>query len=307
MHDTSVDYRKRAAAVRLLQLGNVATYSDDLKKFIDPKEETVVQIAALQTLSRAKGTVVSEYAIQQWPVLTPEVRTEAVNTFLDDSARIVLLINALEKNIVNAGSVSFGTSVQLMQNDDSALRIRARNIFTRNERERKRVNQEYQSALELVGNVKSGREVFVQNCAICHQVRGKVGIAIGPDLGTVHNWIKEDLLANIIDPNLGIASGYDTWQAVLNNGETVQGIIAAETPAAITFRSNNIQDKTVSRQDMQSLQGVEYLVDANGVGEEYNEAANGGFDGVFEICGLGFQQCSIPRLCRLLSSKTERP
>lgn len=256
MKDSSVDYRKRAAAVRLLQVGDVSRYADDLKKLIDPKEETVIQIAALQTLSRAEGTVVSEYAIKQWPVLTPEVRSEAVNTFLDDSARIVLLIDALEKNIVNAGSVSFGTSVQLMQNDDSVLRIRARNIFTRNERERKKVNQEYQASLELKGDVKNGRDVFVQNCAICHQVRGKIGIAIGPDLGTVHNWLREDLLANIIDPNLGIASGYDTWQAVLNNGETVQGIIAAETPAAITFRSNNIQDKIVSRQDMSSLKAL---------------------------------------------------
>ena len=72
----------------------------------------------------------------------------------------------------------------------------------------------------------------------------------------MHNWIKEDLLANILDPNMAIASGFDTWQAVLNNGETVQGVIAAETPAAITFRNNNMQDKTVSRQDMQSLKAL---------------------------------------------------
>ncbi|MBL7700313.1 MAG: c-type cytochrome [Chitinophagaceae bacterium] len=256
MKDTSADYRIRASAIRLLQLGDVSKYAGDLKKLINPKEQTIVQIAALQTLSKVKGTVVSEYAIQQWPVLTPEVRTAAVNTFLDDSARIALLMDALEKNTINAGSVAFNTSVELMQNDDSVLRRRARDIFTKTERERKTVNQEYQASLEMAGNFKNGRDVFVQNCAICHQVRGKIGIAIGPDLGTVHNWLKEDLLANIIDPNLGIASGYDTWQAALNNGETVQGIIAAETPAAITFRSNNTEDRTVSRQDMKSLKAL---------------------------------------------------
>lgn len=256
MKDSAVDYRKRAAAVRFLEMGDVSPYTEDLKKLIVPHEEPVVQMAALNTLSKVNGTVVSEYVIHQWPVLTPEVRSEAVNTFLNDSARIVLLIDALEKNNINTSNVSFGTSVQLMQNEDSVLRKRARNIFTRNERERKKVNREYQASLDMEGNTSSGKQVFVQNCAICHQVRGKIGIAIGPDLGTVHNWIKEDLLANILDPNMAIASGYDTWQAVLTNGETVQGIIAAETPAAITFRNNNIQDRTVSRQDMTSLKAL---------------------------------------------------
>lgn len=256
MNDSAIDYRKRAAAVKFIELGDVVPHTDDLKKLIVPHEEPVVQMAALNTLSDVKGTAVSEYVIAQWPVLTPEVRSEAVNTFLDDSARIVLLIDALEKNKINTSAVTFGTSVRLMQNDDSVLRARARNIFTKNERERKKVNKDYQASLEIEGNAAKGKQVFVQNCAICHQVRGKIGIAIGPDLGTVHNWIKEDLLANILDPNMAIASGFDTWQAVLNNGETVQGVIAAETPAAITFRNNNMQDKTVSRQDMQSLKAL---------------------------------------------------
>jgi putative membrane-bound dehydrogenase-like protein len=256
MNDTTGDYRKRAAAIKFLELDNVAPYAEDLKKLIVPTEEPIVQMAALNTLSKVKGTAVSEYAIQQWPVLTPEVRSEAVNTFLDDSARIALLIDALEKNKINTSSVTFGTSVQLMQNDDSVLRARARNIFTRNEREREKVNKEYRASLDLNGNAAKGKQVFVQNCAICHQVRGKIGVAIGPDLGTVHNWIREDLLANTLEPNMAIASGFDTWQAVLNSGETFQGVIAAETPAAITLRANNMQDKTVSRQDIKTLKAL---------------------------------------------------
>jgi putative membrane-bound dehydrogenase-like protein len=256
MQDSTVDYRKRAAAIKFLELGDVTPYEKDLKKLIIPHEEPVVQMAALNTLSKVKGTVVSEYAIQQWPVLTPEVRSEAVNTFLDDSARIVLLIDALEKNTINTASVPFGTSVELMQNRDSLLRNRARAIFTKNEREREKVNKEYRASLDLKGDAAKGKQVFVQNCAICHQVRGKIGVAIGPDLGTVHNWIREDLLANILNPNMAIASGFDTWQAVLNNGETVQGIIAAETPAAITLRANNTQDKTISRQDIKTLKAL---------------------------------------------------
>jgi putative membrane-bound dehydrogenase-like protein len=256
MNDSSADFRTRAAAVKFLQLGDVEPYKENLKRLIVPSEEPVVQIAAINTLAKVKGTTVSEYTIQQWPVLTPEVRSEAVNTFLGDSARIVLLLNALETNKINTSSVEFGTSVELMQNEDSVLRGRARAIFTRNEKERERVSKEYAAALEMKGDAKSGKDVFVQNCAICHQVRGKIGISVGPDLGTVHNWIREDLLANILNPNMAIASGFDTWQAVLNNGETVQGVIVTETPSAITLRANNMQDKTIARSDLKSLKGL---------------------------------------------------
>jgi putative heme-binding domain-containing protein len=256
MNDSTADFRNRAAAVKFLQLGDVEPYKEDLKRLIVPSEEPVVQMAALNTLSKVKGTTVSEYTIQQWPVLTPEVRAEAVNTFLGDSARILLLLNALESNKINTSSVNFGTSVELMQNEDSVLRKRARAIFTRNEKERERVSKEYAAALEMKGDVKNGKEIFVQNCAICHQVRGKIGVAVGPDLGTVHNWIREDLLANILNPNMAIASGYDTWQAVLNNGESVQGVIVTETPSAITLRANNMQDRTIARAELKSLKGL---------------------------------------------------
>ena len=71
-------------------------------------------------------------------------------------------------------------------------------------------------------------------------MRGKIGVAIGPDSGTIHNWIPEDIMANVLDPNLSISSGFDMWEAQLNNGESVKGIISSETPAAITLRNNGM-------------------------------------------------------------------
>ena len=75
MKDSAVDYRKRAAAVKFLELGDVKPYEEDLKKLIAPHEEPIVQMAAINTLANVKGTVSSEYLIAQWPVLTPEVRS----------------------------------------------------------------------------------------------------------------------------------------------------------------------------------------------------------------------------------------
>ena len=268
MNDVSQPFAKRVEATNFIGLGDPSPYTEDLKKLINPKEEPPIQLAAIGTLSRAKGTAISEYAIQQWDVLTPEIRDAAINSFMSDSDRITLLIDALEKDKIKPSGVSFPTSVQLMQNKNDNLRNRARVIFTKNERDRKKVNKEYEESLKLEGNAANGKEVYMKNCAICHQVRGKMGVAIGPDLGTVQNWIKEDVMANIIDPSLSISSGFDMWNVELNSGETTQGIIFSETPVAITLRNNGKLDRTINRQDIRSIRAMN--VSAMPVGLEKN-------------------------------------
>jgi putative heme-binding domain-containing protein len=143
-----------------------------------------------------------------------------------------------------------------MQNSNDDLRNRARAIFTKTKQQAAKLNEQYKEALQLKGGAVAGKKVYMENCAVCHQLRGKTGVAIGPDLGTIHNWTKQDIMVNILDPDLSISSGFDTWQAELNNGEKVIGIIASETPAAITLRNFGKMDRTVNRQDIKSLQAL---------------------------------------------------
>jgi putative heme-binding domain-containing protein len=256
MLDSGKHYESRSEAISFLTLGNPAPYQSELQRMIDPKEELKVQLAALNTMSRIPGTRMSAYLIKHWQTLTPEIRSASIPTFMGDSNRIALLIDALEKGKIQPTAVSFGTSVQLMQNDNEQLRSRARNIFTRTEREREKVNEQYKEALHMEGDAARGKNVYAKNCGICHQVRGRMGVSFGPDLGTVHNWTKEDVLANVLDPNMSIASGFDTWSITLKSGEKVQGIISSETPVALTLRNNGEVDKTISRQEIESIQST---------------------------------------------------
>jgi putative heme-binding domain-containing protein len=51
-------------------------------------------------------------------------------------------------------------------------------------------------------------------------------------------------------------AGYDLWEISLNNGESLQGIIAAETSSAITIKNIGNLEKIISRQDIKSLQSL---------------------------------------------------
>ena len=254
--DTKLADNRRADAIDFISLGDAAVHLPFLEKLLVPQEQPAIQLAALRTINSIPSTAGCEYLIQQWPVLTTEIRDAAISVFMADTARIALLIDALEKNKIQTSSVSFNTSVGLMQVRDEKLRMRTRKLFTKNAQQAKNVNKEYQAALELNGDPVKGKQVYVQNCAICHQVRGKFGVLFGPDLGTIHNWKKEDIMANILDPNLSILAGYDLWQIELNSGESLQGIISTETSTAITLKNNGKLDRTINRQDIKSLKSL---------------------------------------------------
>jgi putative heme-binding domain-containing protein len=88
-------------------------------------------------------------------------------------------------------------------------------------------------------------------------VRGKIGVALGPDLGTVQSWMPENILINILDPNHSISHGYDLWNVVLNDGTSMQGIILSETSSAINLNSEGGIKTTIARRDIKSLRTLE--------------------------------------------------
>lgn len=245
---------RREEAIQFLALSDAAPYANTLKGLIIPQEQPSVQIAAINILAKLPGTNVSAYLLQQWDVLTPDIRDAALPVFMQDEERIRLLLDAVEKKQVAPASISWNRRVQLMSNEDEKLRNHARALLTKNDAGK--TNLEYQKALELPGNKANGKVVYTQNCAICHQVRGASGIAFGPDLGTIHNWLAKDIMVNVLEPDFSIAQGFDLWELQLNDGSTLQGMIRNETSAAITLHSAPGVEKTINRQDIKSVKAL---------------------------------------------------
>lgn len=249
--DRKLSDEKRSEAINFLVLGDPAPYAATLEKLIIPQEQPAVQLASLKVLSLIPDQTAAHYILKQWETLTPEIRDAALNAFLTTPERVTLLLDAIESDKVKPASIGWPRSVQLMSHSDEKLREKARKLLTRNDQEK--VNKDYQKALTLPGDLTRGKLVYMQNCALCHQVRGEIGVSYGPDLGTVHNWGSKDLMANILDPNLSVAPGFDLWEVELRDGEPVQGMIMNETSAAINLRTAPGIDKTINRQDVKSV------------------------------------------------------
>ncbi len=244
---------KRVEAIGFLALVNPVDQTALLEGLISPREPSSIQTAALRTLSEVPGKAVSLYLLKQWSGLTPEIQDAAMNTFLLSEERISLLLDAIEGDKVNPASVGWERSVGLMAQPNLVLRAKARMLLTKSDAESIKVNATYQQALTLKGDPEKGRAVYLRNCSKCHQVRGGSGIKFGPDLGTIHNWSAEAIMANILSPNLSISSGYDLWAVELNNGQSFQGIISSESATAITMTNAGREVRTINRSDIKSL------------------------------------------------------
>jgi putative membrane-bound dehydrogenase-like protein len=254
---------KRADAIEFLSMRDASNHSALLKDLFVPTEPLSVQLASLRTLSSIPDTTAAGFLIRRWSVLTPELRDAAVQTFFDSDSRIAMLLMAIETGKIQSAEIPWPRQVRLMAQSNDSLRSRARLLFTQNTDDQ--INAEYADALQLEGDVVSGEQVYQQQCALCHQVRGTLGIEVGPDLGTVHNWSKQAIMANILAPSQSISSGYDLWAVELTNGEKLQGIIVTETPGALTLRNTGTLDRTVARHDIKSLRAMSLSVMPTGL------------------------------------------
>lgn len=254
--DEHLPQDQRAIAIDFLSLQNPQPYAAWLKALVTPKEPLQVQLAALNALKVIPGTEISKYLLNNWQTLPPGVITAAVNTLMTSEDRINLLLEAIEKKQISLSDIDWVQSVRLRSSANMKIRAWARELFSRKEAGLKNLLQEYQAALSLKGNAERGKQIFQQNCAVCHQIEGKLGRAFGPDLGTVHAWAQADIMTNILDPNQSIAHGYDTWEITANNGESVQGVVSSESPTSITVNDANGQSRSISRLDIQSMKAL---------------------------------------------------
>jgi len=252
----NISSEKRAEAVNLMALQNPKNDVAFLESLITPDGPTDIQLAAIQALNKIPGTTVSVFLLKNWPSLSPGIRDAALNTFITEPfsvPRLSLLLQSIAKGKITRGELGWPVTVILMRDIPDSLKEYARTLLSTKKEDRTPVIRDYETSLSLKGNADKGKMVYVANCLVCHQVRGKMGVAFGPDLGTVQSWRPENILINILDPNLSISHGYELWNLVLNDGTMAQGIIVSETSNAIVLNREGGVKTTIARKDIRSI------------------------------------------------------
>lgn len=254
--DQSASVEERTFAVRTLGLGRSERYATELAGLLGLANSEGVQVAAVRALSAVQGPKATETLLRDWRSHTGPVRNAILTELVGHTEGMSALLDAVANEIVQPWSLSRSRRRQFMRHEDAAIRARAEKLFGESApNARQAVYEKYRPALALEGNPDSGKDVFVGTCADCHKVGG-IGSEVGPDLLSVVIRNKETLMTDILLPNESIEAGYEEYLLETDDGRSITGVIASETPETVTLRRAKGEEDTIRRSNIASLRSL---------------------------------------------------
>jgi putative membrane-bound dehydrogenase-like protein len=251
------DFSYRSDALRLIGVEKNSNDTGLFEKILVPAEPESLQQAALYAYNKISDQKATSCIIRNWKNMTPGVRDAAMKVFLSSTTNITVLLDAVEHKLIQPASINWPQMVGLMNNDDMAIRNRARGLLANASEDPTQVYKKYESALTLKGDASKGLLIFKRVCSNCHQVSGEYGKSVGPDLASIRNRDARFIMTDILNPNKSIADKYELWIIVTKNGESISGIIASETPASITLHTIAAQEIIIARNQIKTIEASE--------------------------------------------------
>lgn len=252
--DEKAAVKTRLAAIDTLGMGKFADLQPTLKKLIDNRQPTEVQLAALATLGKFPDAGTADVVLAAWPGLSPQVREPALEVLFARPERIVKLLDAVESKKFAPGDIPPARVQALTRGGGSAVtkeRV-AKLLGSQMLGRRADVIAAYREALTIKGNVETGRLHFKKNCSSCHKAEG-FGHEIGPNLASIKTRGPDAILTNVLDPSREVNPQFVNYTAVTDDGRTITGLIGAESATAVTLKRAEGQQDTILRVNLEEL------------------------------------------------------
>ena len=225
-----------------------------LTKMLSPRSAPELQNAAVAAFARMGGDVPSRVLLENWQEHSPELRGRIVDVLIRDERSAMKLFDAVGAKQISPADVDLPRRQRLLNHKDKAVKERAGRLLAESAvaPNRQKVLDAWRPVLEMKGDARAGKEVFRQQCAVCHHLLDQ-GQEVGPNLETVREWTADALMSSILDPNRQVEPKYLAYTATTSGGETIYGVIAAESGNAVTMKGLDGKEKAVLRGDLKSL------------------------------------------------------
>jgi putative heme-binding domain-containing protein len=244
---------RRVLAVRALRGGRFEAVAPVLEKVLAGHPPQEVESAAVDSLAAFDEPGAGKAILRYWRSYSPDARQQAVAAMLAQKNRVPVLLAAIENRQVETSALDTTARSHLYDSPDPAIAKKARELLESTNSDRQKVVASYRDALNLSGDVTRGKKVFEDNCAKCHMPRRQGG-RVGPDLSGINNKTKEELLTSILNPSYAIEPRFVNYVVTTTDGRMFDGIIANETPGALTLRGGSEDgDQTILRKNIAEI------------------------------------------------------
>lgn len=105
------------------------------------------------------------------------------------------------------------------------------------------------------GNPYRGKVAYKNLCGKCHRLFGD-GAEIGPDLTSYQRSDLNRILMNVAAPSLEIREGYETQLVLTEDGRTVSGFVADQSPDVVVIRSGDGSTHAIPRDEIEAMRAT---------------------------------------------------
>ncbi|MEM9848776.1 MAG: heme-binding protein, partial [Bacteroidota bacterium] len=251
----------RMAALRAIAEIKADNLNAALEKALSDRESEVRALALKLVpdsgLEEHKAVALFQKILQQGTIKEQQAAYTALGTLRGEAAVDLLesaLLDLMEQRA--APEVQLDVLEAIRAQADEALLAQLENYEAAKDQDNPL--EQYREAL-AGGTAWKGREIFYRNeaaqCVRCHAVFEHGGNA-GPGLaGVADRLTTPQLLEAIVAPSARYAAGYEVAILKMKDGESISGIVTAETDEMIQLKVGE-DEQTVSKADVEKRQPV---------------------------------------------------
>jgi putative membrane-bound dehydrogenase-like protein len=214
--------------------------------------------AVLSSLGRLEAPAVASATLAVYAKLPAPLQRDAIELLTQRPAWSRELIAAVEAGHVAAGAVNpMQVAKMAASNANASLRPTIEKQWgkvrtVRNPQREELIARFVALAGEKTGDWKNGKAVFTRACSACHKLHGE-GNVIGPDITVSGRGTLEQLLSNVLDPNLVIGESYQARIVNTKDGRAVMGLPVEDNDQRVVVRPPTGKDEIIARGDVKSV------------------------------------------------------
>jgi len=229
-----------------------------LLNLVGDGEPEAVQVAALEALQHFDREEIAAALLRHYPKMPSRLRARTSEVLLSRKAWAGAFLHEIDTGHFAAKDVPTEqlrvVALHRERSLDDLVRKHWGNIRPGTPEEKLAEMRRLSNDLRAgAGNPTVGRELFKKHCATCHKLFGE-GEAIGPDLTHANRKDRDYLLVSAVDPSAVIRKEYLAYVVQTTDGRTLTGLIAEQTPGAVTLVDGKNQRTTVARGKIESMQ-----------------------------------------------------
>ncbi len=249
--------KERLAAIRRLGEANYDIVSPTLFQLLAPDQSEVVRLEAMLAFEALDQARAVKPLLDGWTNYSPIIKHQALLSLTSKPGLATELVRQLELNAVPLAEVDAATRQRLAIFPDESVAARSQKIFARQPwLDAKATLERFRPALAFKGDAGRGKEVFKQRmCVNCHRI-GEEGYFVGADLFSATAMSREELLQQIVAPNLFFMPNFQAFLAETADGEMIEGVVAASTETTVTIRQALGIDRVLNRSSLKRLKGL---------------------------------------------------